>query len=628
MCGITGIVDFNNKLNNTQAIEKMLFALKHRGPDDSGIETFPLKQGGSIYLGHQRLSIIDLTSAGHQPMSNSNGNIWVTANGEIYNYKSLKSELSKIFEFRTESDTEILLAAYEKWDEECLDKIKGMFAFSIFDRHENSLFLARDPLGIKPLYYYLDDNYFLFSSEIRSLLASGLIQKDLNFTGVYQFLVFGRIKYPQTIIKGIYEIPPGNFLKYHLRYKSKILINYWDLKNFSYQKEAPTTSIYNSLRTSLERRLVSDVPVGIFLSGGIDSSAITKIASDLSSDSLATVSMNFKESKFDESPYSNLVAKQFKTNHKNFILSESDFLQGLEGCLQSLDQPSIDGINTYFISKCAHDLGLKVILSGIGGDELFAGYPSFQFIPRFLRIQKLLKFFPKKIKIIMSQFIIMSLSGNLKAEKMIRLLIEDLSPTGTYHLFRSLFFGQTLKDVFKDQEQFSQELNRVAHNIQNNDIKQKKWDIVEQISYLELTEYTIPMLLKDTDVMSMAHGLEVRVPFLDPDLVRLLFSIPGNFKMSKKSPKSLLLNALEHSLPPKIVNRKKMGFTLPFANWMKNQLKAEVESVLFSNVDSIDLFLDSNVIKGIWVNFLKGKTEWSHPWSIYVLKKWVNQHIN
>ncbi len=628
MCGIAGILDFKNALKNTQPLEKMLFALKQRGPDDSGIETVHLSNGGGFYMGHQRLSIIDLSSAGHQPMRNSKNNLWVTANGEIYNYRALKKELSSSFEFRSESDTEILLAAYEKWNEACLEKLKGMFAFCIYDLQENSLFLARDPLGIKPIYYYLNQDFFIFSSELRAVLASGLVNRELNYTGIFQFLGFGRTKFPHTIIKEVYEIPPGNYLRLNLHNNTQNFVNYWNLADFSNQRPVSPSTVYNTLKTSIDRRLVSDVPVGIFLSGGIDSSAIAKIASDITTESLATVSMSFQESKFDESSFSNLVAQQLKTNHKNYILKESDFLQGLDAALHSLDQPTIDGINTYFLSKCAHEMGLKVILSGIGGDELFAGYPSFYFLPRFLRFQKLLKLFPHKLKSVMSQFAGMSLLNNVKIEKMRSLLFEDISPSGSYHLFRSLFFGQTLMSLFKDQDLISNELNEVLNNYQNHEIQQKKWHIVDRISYLELTQYTIPMLLKDTDVMSMAHGLEVRVPFLDPDLVHLLFSIPGPYKISGKLPKALLLKALGYSLPQEIVNRKKMGFTLPFAYWMKNQLKPEIESVLFSNIESLDSILNPTVIQNIWSDFLKGKTEWSRPWSLYVLKKWVNNHIN
>lgn len=631
MCGIAGIFDNGSQISiDTLGIQlqNMLNKIKHRGPDDRGEERICKRNGLNVFLGHQRLSIIEPGIGGHQPMANNDSTVWISTNSEIYNYKNLRSELQERYNFVTKSDTEVLLRSYEAWGLDCLEKLRGMFAFAIWDSTNNKLILARDRLGVKPLFYCSIKNLLIFSSELRSILATNLIETKLNTSGIFQYLSLGRVGSPETILDPILELPPGHFL---IADKNGITIKeYWNpLKNKSSLNSETTINkqIGGLLEEAVKIRLVSDVPLGAFLSGGIDSSAIVGMMADNSPNPINTLSVTFNEKIYDESNYSNQIAKELNTKHSKINFSENDLLEILPKALDAMDQPTVDGINTYIISEAAKQRGLKVALSGLGADELFAGYNTFHMIRNLNRIQNFISTLPFYIRKKLGLFIKILLAPSDKTTKLIHLMNNKICGAHVYFLIRTLFCIEEVSNLFVDQTINESEIIKFFKNSQNVIDSKADLSLMDLTSYLELTQYTAPTLLRDTDMMSMAHGLEVRVPYLDHKLVELMFSIKPATKLNQRMPKSLLLNSLSRKLPENLTNRKKMGFTLPFEKWMRGKMKPEMESVLMSPSKKLSMHISEAAIKQIWTSFLAGQCSWTRPWSLYVFKKWVEKNI-
>jgi asparagine synthase (glutamine-hydrolysing) len=627
MCGIAGILrqDPNGlPFDPEHTLDAMLSSQAHRGPDGSG-KVFLTYPDLHLSLGHRRLSVIDLSESGHQPMSNLDKSFWISSNNEIYNYRELRKELSFQFNFRSQSDTEVLLYAFQYWGIQALDRLRGMFAFGIWDVERKSLFLARDRLGIKPLYYFHDSKSLIFASEIRSLLATGLIAKKIDPQGLYQYLAFGRLQAPHSMIEGIRELPPGHYCEW--RDGKLVEKPYWELDKQGGSIPASFLKIArNAVESAVQSHLVSDVPVGAFLSGGIDSSAVVSLMSKVSADN-HTLSVVFGEKTHDESAYAQLSASNANSSHSEFLITDSELLESLPGFLKAMDQPTVDGVNVYMISRRAGELGWKVALSGLGADEIFGGYNSFQILPRLNRLlnlpQSLQKVFSKILKLVKPY----SSFNADKYTKLIDLIDNNYGEAQAWYLFRNLFSQNDLQSLFHDKSMFQEQSFRHFENTVRIRDRIKDWDLFDQISYLEITQYMAPTLLKDADVMGMHHGLEIRVPFMDHPLVETILSFPENFKTSGKIPKSLLVNSLSGLIPDDVVNRKKMGFTLPFESWMKHSMRAEIESVLMTPVPALNEFLDEKGVQKIWQRFLDGKTSWSRPWILYVLKKWATLHL-
>ena len=631
MCGIAGILDFDKtgQLENPGRILRlMLDRIRHRGPDDRGEELISSEDGPTLHLGHQRFSIIDLSPGGHQPMANEDQSLWISTNSEIYNFRELRQELSPHLNFRSQSDTEVLLKSYEYWGLDCLKKFRGMFAFAIWDSVRQQLILARDRLGIKPLYYFVKGNRFLFASELRALLATGLPEKSLNPTALYHYLSFGHLKSPDCLTENMRELKPGHYMVVE-RDGSAEETRYWHpLKNSSGENEGE--AIQDILQDAVKYRQVSDVPIGAFLSGGIDSSAIVSHMASVSDDPITTLTIGFKEKEFDESEHSAEISRLFNTKHHLLTLDEEQLLQVLPEAVSAMDQPTTDGINTFIISRAAHGAGLKVVLSGLGGDELFGGYPSFQLVPKLLERKKWMKLYPKFLLNLGTRI----LKGSLPPDQCIKLdhwLNGKLSGAHEYYLVRALYCQDQVADLFQDKNVAEKE------TIKNLEETQKVLDGFGEtkingdfnlISYLEITHYLQNMLLRDTDMMSMAHPLEVRVPFMDHKLVEYLFGMSTHLKKSTSTPKSLLVDSMNPPLPDSIVHRKKMGFTLPFEPWMRGSLKSEMESVLLTRVKPLDDWLSQAAVENIWQQFLAEKISWSRPWSLFVLKRWVEKNLS
>jgi asparagine synthase (glutamine-hydrolysing) len=611
MCGITGIRSFINS-NHSMAIRSMNAALAHRGPDADGF----YDEDGHIYLGHRRLSIIDLSAAANQPLFDESRRYAIIYNGEIYNYRELRSELAH-YPFKTQSDSETILAAYIQWGADCLEKLKGMFAFAIWDKSTRTLFIARDRLGVKPLYYYQDHENFLFASELRAIIASTLIPKKLDEEALAGYFAYQSFHEPQSPVAGIRQLPAGSYI---IVSRSGVEIKkYWDITQPTREEMGDLPSVQKRIRAlllqSVERRLVSDVPVAAFLSGGIDSSAVVGLMAEIA-EAPQTFTIGFSEEEYDESSYAALIAKKFNTRHHNIHLQPSVFLDELSTALNSMDIPSGDGINSYVVSKAIRQQGIKVALSGVGGDELFAGYPIFN---------QWLSLYGKKaiwkLPVFLRRWMMMAKDKSSKALRMQQLMqLPACDITSVYPVLRQVIPNAALKKLTR--------LPRTETALQKNLARHRdtlsKFPLLSQVSLAEYMGYTANTLLKDTDQMSMAVALEVREPFFDHELIEYVVQVPDAYK-KPTYPKSLLVESLGDLLPSEIVHRKKQGFLLPWEVWMKNELRGfcngKIEAV------SQRSFIQGSALRDYWKRFCKGDAtvRWSELWLFIVLENWLQQ---
>ena len=603
MCGINGIIGVN-LVDSKSIVTAMNSSMKHRGPDDSGsyIDT-------SFAFGQTRLSIIDLSSAGHQPMFSNDGKVCITFNGEIYNFKGIKSQLSD-YPFITNTDTEVIIAAYLKWGIKCVEKLDGMFAFALHDSNSNETFLVRDRLGVKPLYYYhKNDGSLIFASEVRSLLASGLIKRKLNTNALSDYLTFQTIPGNDTLIEGIHMLPSGSFMS--IKGNTFDISNYWSIEDYKETETNQNLAIKTTRELFLgavEKRLMSDVPLGVFLSGGIDSSAVVAAMSECGV-SINSYNINFNEKQFSEAKYAAMIAEKFKTNHTQIDLHADAFLGMFPAALNALDQPSWDGVNTYVVSKAVKGAGISVALSGVGGDEWFGGYPVFNRLGGG-SIEKL-KYIPQSIRQLIAttaNFAKQDYSGAKKFE----LLASNMSLENSYYAIRKLFTQSQINSILNQPKAFN-------HSYFPDSNQYKAISIAEWENYLK------PMLLRDTDQMGMAHALEIREPFLDYQLVEYVLSLPDAFKKGK-APKALLVDAMGDLIPKEIVHRPKMGFVLPWQNWLKNELKPIVNEGL--DVLCHHSLFNANTINELRKNYYSNKNNirWNMILNLAVLGIWIKNN--
>jgi len=632
MCGIVGILARKTQIPPA-VLEQATNSLAHRGPDDSGmvlLETQP--EPLEIGLGHRRLAIIDLSPLGHQPMQDPVTGNWIVFNGEIYNFRELRKELEAAgVEFKSHSDTEVILAAYRVWGESCLTRLGGMFAFALWDAARKRLLLARDPMGIKPLYYHQSKQTFIFASEVRTLLRTGLVPRKADPTGVLSYLAFGSVYEPWTIVEGVKAVPPGHVLT--VENGSVTSREYWNpLHSFSQAESGPVSGDGNAtadqlpaiLRDAVLSHLVSDVPVGVFLSGGIDSSALVAVLSR-NGVRASTFSLVFQEEEFNEGEYSREIARRFDTDHHEIPVSQPDSLAVLPEALCAMDQPTIDGINTYLVSAKTRAAGVKVALTGLGADEMFAGYSNFRRVPRMERFVRHFGRMPKLARRPLAASVALFAGKSDRNRKLAEMTRRENSIVHPYFLARMLFGPAERQALFSAPDcQASQEsLDRV---LQESVTDSQSLDPVNRVSYLESHFYMRNTLLRDSDFMSMAHGLELRVPFLDRALVEACFRIPGDKKLQGDLPKSLLLASLGVELPREIVNRPKRGFTLPFERWLRGEMRQPVETALLGS-GANHASLNPEAVREVWNRFLAGETSWSRPWSLFVLARWCEQNL-
>jgi len=535
-------------------LKAMQNALAHRGPDDKGAFFSPSYQAA---LAHTRLSIIDLTKGGHQPMSCPDQRYTITFNGEIYNYKKLRTQMEYEGEvFQSSSDTEVILKLFINKGPACVKLLRGMFAFLIWDEQEKSAFAARDALGIKPFYYLIASDSLIFASELRAVLASGYSSRKISNRGVMSYLLTGTVAEPNTAIRSIKLLQAGTYLTWKAG-KTK-LHRYWNLdfsvNHFSRPKAVEVTR--NALEHSIRAHLVSDVPVGIFLSGGIDSTALVAIASKLSKRQINTYSIAFENPEWNESDMACRVAKHFGTNHTEFLMTADIARPLFEQFLLTMDQPTIDGFNTFCVSKLASEAGEKVVLSGLGGDELFAGYKSFEILPQMMRKSQLLArfHFPTKA---LSKMLYKVLSPRLR--RITDALNNSKSLTAAHQSFRGIF------SISEAGELTSIICKKAPKDILVSEPNHPSQ--ADNISHLELSRYLRNQLLRDSDVASMAWGLELRVPFIDRVFVEQISAISADIRLQQG--KQLLIDSVPE-LPSWVVERPKQGFRFPFDEWFES----------------------------------------------------------
>ncbi|MBN8703765.1 MAG: asparagine synthase (glutamine-hydrolyzing) [Bacteroidetes bacterium] len=625
MCGINGIVGLDNTSLLTQTITAMNFAIKHRGPDDNGVWT-----EGAIGFGHTRLSIIDLSSLGHQPMFSNDRKLVLVYNGELYNFKELKSELQSSYAFKTNSDTEVILAAYQKWGVDCLKRFDGMFAFALYDYNDNQVIVARDRLGVKPLYYNYSNSTLLFSSEMRAILKSNLVKRKIYKPALATYLRYQTVYSPDTIIEGVKILPAGHFMVF--KNATLQVTKYWDVttidtsscKGKSY--DDITTDIRKLLFDSVEKRLVADVPFGAFLSGGIDSSAIVAIMSKLNKGKVKTFSVVFDEAKFSEAKYSQIVANKYKTEHHEINLTVSDFKKELPNALAAMDYPTGDGVNSYVIAKATKNAGVSMALSGIGSDELFAGYDVFRRTKK-INTYNWVSTFPNFLKKIAAASIA-NLKPSVASDKFSELLMEpNWDIDSIYKYSRKVLSEKQLQEMssnlWQEKNLFDDKMDAILSE-ESLSLLNGEYNL-SRISLLEIGTYLENVLLRDTDQMSMAHALEVREPFLDYKLMQYVLAVPDNYKYPV-TPKKLLVDSLSDLIPLEIINRPKMGFTFPWKEWMKGDLRLFCEQSLISLGERE--YFNKNYLMNRWKLFLNNhpSVTWSRIWYLVVLENWMKQN--
>lgn len=552
MCRIAGI--YNPASSDlTHDIITMRDCMKHGGPDAEGIyidDKFPLA------FGHRRLALLDLSAAGQQPMADLEGKLQIVFNGEIYNFLELKSELKSHGHcFKTTCDTEVILKAYLQWGEDCFRRFNGMFALAIFDKRSSQLLLARDHAGIKPLYYSISGNCLHFASEVRAFTAL-MPSWPENTDWKIHFLTFGHLPEPITTLQNVVPLKKGTMLSITL---PGLKVTEEVFTRFTFQSTINTmpaaiAAVREKLMAAVQRHLLSDAPIGLFLSGGIDSSLLTLLAHKTLQDNLHTISIVFENKKFSEEKYQKIIIDKTGAKHHSYTVGENDFFQCVPDILQAMDQPSIDGINSYFISKYAKKIGLTAVLSGIGADELFGGYNSFNQTGKVYFLEKLPSF-------------VFGLAENLPGYKKKKLaFLSRKDALGEYLLHRAIYTPYQVAAIVDGKiEEVKKAINRIDVSDASS-IKDKR----DVISWSEQNLYMQNQLLKDTDYMSMWHSLEVRVPFLDKELMETVHSIAPSVKYDPVIKKHLLIKAFQDILPHEIYSRKKQGFTFPFEKWISS----------------------------------------------------------
>jgi len=628
MCGIAGVhglETFQGLADATARVRDMVSHIAHRGPDAEGVWS----DEEHVVLGHRRLSILDIGEGANQPFRI--GEDVLVFNGEVYNYLELRRELEAAgaHRFSTQGDTEVVLAALRHWGlEGALKRLNGMFALAWWSAVERRLILVRDRLGIKPLYWHqTPEGTLLFASEVRALLASGKVRRVLNRDAVADQWMYGTVHAPATIVSGVQLLEPGSLLV--AQDEDLRVAQWWDpadeaLGEPTFDDRARRFRIRELLSDSVALRMRSDVAYGAFLSGGIDSSAVVGLMSEVATQPVSTFSVTFAESSLDESPWSRAVAKRFGTDHHELRLTPEDFLAQVPQGLDAMDHPSADGLNTYVVSGATRRAGVKVALSGLGGDELFAGYPVFE---RSARLAKLnwLGSWPKGGRRLLGKMLVAVRPGMTSRKQAEILGGHYFDVAHTYPMSRQMFLRADLQRMLASDVPLTNPVFRwlVAELAPGK--KAFGLPFLSQVSLAEMRTYMGHTLLRDADQFSMAHALEVRVPFLDHRLVAAALASPDVQKFPT-SPKRLLVEALDGLLPDDVVNRPKMGFVLPWESWLRGELKEVCDAGLQSLKDRA--WVQSDAIADMERSFHAGETtwSWSRVWSLAVLGGYLDRH--
>ncbi len=632
MCGICGVVGIDSKDAAEGIVRRMMASMVHRGPDEEGILL-----ASPVAVGMRRLSIVDLPG-GSQPVWNEAETLAIVYNGEIYNFLELRAELEALgHRFRTRSDTEVVIHAYESWAERCVERLNGMFAFALVEMPQgragraSRVFLARDRMGIKPLYYALLDGKLLFASEVRSLLASGCVPARISSAAVSSFLLFGSVCEPLTLTEGVGSLPPGHSMSVPASVPASAPEpkRYWDAPKAAPKSAlAPAQHVRALLESAVASHLIADVPVGVFLSSGIDSTAIAALASRARA-GVHTFTVAFADAEFSEAEIARRTATRLGTNHSELTLSDREMIARLDEAVAAFDQPSMDGINTYFVSWAARQAGLKVALSGLGSDEIFGGYSPFRSTAKVSRAAAAARMLPQPLRALFSGGLARANAFGSSPDSARKGSAAFLDPDALPHPYfftRLLFTPQAVASALSE-EPSSWSNSLWWRWLSDTSRRADSMDAFTRVSWLELRSYMLNTLLRDTDSMSMSHSLEVRVPFLDAPLIEYVLALPENAKHGAR-PKALLIEALGDLLPEEIVTQRKRTFTFPWENWLRGALGKRVAAGLAAWSPALASQLSGDFAQAVWKDFLAGRTTWSRPWSLYVLNEWVKRNVS
>ncbi len=638
MCGIAGVISSRlGAAGREAAVRRMIARQRHRGPDEEGLVSH-----GPATIGMCRLSIFDPAN-GRQPMTTPDGRFHLVFNGAIYNHRELRAELEPLgWSFRTHCDTEVLLAAFARWGRACLPRLRGMFGFAVWDTHEQTLFAARGPLGVKPFYHArLADDTFVFASELNGLLAGGLVPRETDPVAVGDYLAWFAVPAPRTIYRGVENLPPGRAVSVDANGRCRTF-SWWNLpaangadgrRQTTDDRQQASARTYGDfvqeLRGKLEDTIrahrLADVPVGAFLSGGLDSSAVVGLMTSTGATQLKTFSLVFDEAEYSERAVAAETARTFGTEHHEEVLTGRRVAEDLPRILRTFDQPTGDGINTWYVSQAAQRGGVRVALSGLGGDELFGGYPSFRDTPRLARWLPPWRQLPRSLRGRLTAWL---RTGDARRKK----LADFLEHARDLHELCSL-----RRRVLPEQarlELLSPEAARLAqrqgpnHPMLDDFVMELMGaDEFQICSAWEMRTYMADVLLRDSDVCSMAHSLELRVPFVDKVLVEWWWNQPKEHKFDPRRPKCALSDAVAGLVPDVVRHRPKQGFTLPFAQWMRKELKPFLDETFSRAALAGCPWLDSGAAATEYRNYQAGADAhaWSRIWTLAVLIAFANR---
>lgn len=617
MCGICGKLALD-KLEQIQQseLQKMVDPIIHRGPDDEGFYI-----DGNLGFAFRRLSIIDLHS-GHQPLSNEDGTLWIIFNGEIYNFQELRQDLiAKGHKFKTSTDTETIVHLYEEMGEQCVTRLRGMFAFSIWDSKSRTLFCARDRFGIKPFFFHLDSRHFLFGSEIKNILSQ-IKRPSIDFSVMDYYMAFGYTPAEETIYEGIRKLPPAHTLTIK-EGSSPVIRKYWDINfqpDYSISEKEWEEKILFKLKEAVRLRLISDVPLGAFLSGGIDSSSVVALMSEIMDQPVKTFSIGFAEEEFNELPQARLIAERYQTDHHEHIV-EPESIDILPMLVNSYDEPFADSsaIPTYFVSKFARE-HVTVALSGDGGDELFAGYDHYK---KLVRVQNFHNYtgglFVSPLKIL-HQYIPLSVKGSGITYYMSR-------PKETF----GAYFGKWQET--ERAQAYRPGLWEQLNGNKGESVKKKillasdARDFISKLQEVDMRTWLVDDILTKVDRASMKNSLEVRVPILDHEFAELTFKIPSELKLHQNSGKYIFKNAMKKYLPEEIISQKKKGFGVPLKKWFKKDLKEYLLQNIHSSNSPLNEYFRPDFVEKLVKDHENGMRDLNHKiWTLVFLNEWLVQN--
>jgi len=608
MCGIAGKFNFGQKPVTEAELKAMTDAIAHRGPDQAGFWT-----NNNIGFSFRRLAIIELSPAGNQPMSDAEGKIWIVFNGEIYNFQSLRAELEKDgVKFRSKGDTEVIIYAYKKYGVKCLEKLRGMFAFASWDENKKELFAARDRLGKKPFKYYVDKNTFIFASELKAILKCAEVKKEPDREAIANYLSFQYVPHPATGFVGIKKLPPAHYLR--VQESGEIVTErYWNLdyrEKWELSEKEWTEKIIDKLAEAVRLRMIADVPLGAFLSGGTDSSAIVALMSQFSSAPVKTFSIGFKEATHNELPYARLTAEKFKTDHHEFVVSP-EAIKLLPKLIYHYEEPYADSsaLPSWHVAEQTKQ-HVTVALNGDGGDENFAGYLRYNFYQLAHQHPIIAKLFGPLI----AKLMLRPKWRQQKALKFLKRLREGAAPAQKYFPLIAYIDNYPNQALTSIEAKFEQALAT---------------DSLDQLLWADINSYLPDDLLVKIDIATMAHSLEGRSPLLDHEFMELTAKIPSSLKLKGNTNKYIFKRALKQILPAEILNRPKMGFSVPIDRWFRNGLLGYLKATLLAPKAIARSPLDAGEVNRLINSHASGQNDYANElWTLLTLELWYCQYID